>query len=59
MEFPRTDAEIRVVMDKLFARYDFNHNGTLEKSEVIAWMNDSFAQQGNRKVSEQELTSFI
>ena len=47
------------VGDPLVVRYDANNNGTIEKSEVIAAINDYLFGEGDEAISKTEVIKLI
>ena len=59
----RTSHQIRTqadrLLDPLFVRYDANGNGMIEKSEVIAAINDYLFGEGDEAISKSDVIKLI
>jgi len=55
-----SDQQLREAVDAVFGKYDSDHSGSLECSEVANLINDALKHMGqSRQVSNQEVQQFI
>ena len=55
-----TDDQIRQAVDAVFAKYDKDNSGSLDKKETFNLINDALAQMNSgRQVSQAEVEQFI
>ena len=51
---------IRQAIDVIFTKYDLDHNGTLDMSEVRTVINDAFRNYGsNRSITDEDVKRFV
>ena len=54
------DDQLRQAIDAIFVKYDADHSGTLENTELFSLINDAFKSLGrNREVKADEVNQFI
>lgn len=57
---PYSEEQLRQAVDQVFARYDADNSGTLERSEVYKLINDALASMNaGRQVTEAEVDGLV